>query len=520
MIMLQTSVLPRLCFLLFFFLTLTAQAGELSVVPEAETFPWVVITQEEMELREGPGTGYKSLGTLDKGAAIYAVARVDEGNWVKVQFKEHNKGDMEGYLDGRYLAYHAQLDPHHEVQSRKRWEPINIDDTIFGKIWSIIKVILLIATIVVVLAFKDELMALFSGVLFFAAIGALIGWLVFKNGSAGAWTGAVIGLLAGLRYVIHLEWVVALLASILSLWYYIVSFPFYLLNQAQYFLTEPWRSFFKFDRKNDSAKPRLRTALEVLQVILYILTTPLRLVNAIYFNLFVHCTVVLYDLFMEVFVPCSEKDGAGSFWGWLLLIPWRIIKYPVVHGIVAVLESVAWTVIDIFIPAITLYHGTDLTAGQSIAGSRRRNAELTWKSGTFTASESSWGGIGVYFAPRRSVARVYANSPHRLSDQNPVVIVCRVSLGRIINYSLAPSRVYKAAGQDGHPPTLNHFAENNGFTTGEWWNERGGYWEYCLFDWQNLYNSRWRIRPVYLFNDRTHFIQHIKGGMTHWTFNF
>jgi hypothetical protein len=44
--------------------------------------------------------------------------------------------------------------------------------------------------------------------------------------------------------------------------------------------------------------------------------------------------------------------------------------------------------------------------------------------------------------------------------------------------------------------------------------------KYCLFDWQNLYNSPWRIRPVYIFNDRTHFIQHIKGGMAHWIFKF
>lgn len=53
-----------------------------------------------------------------------------------------------------------------------------------------------------------------------------------------------------------------------------------------------------------------------------------------------------------------------------------------------------------------------------------------------------------------------------------------------------------------------------GYTTGEWWN--GYSWEYCLFDWQNLYNYPWRIRPVYAFNLSTLFPYRIKGGMKHW----
>jgi hypothetical protein len=49
-------------------------------------------------------------------------------------------------------------------------------------------------------------------------------------------------------------------------------------------------------------------------------------------------------------------------------------------------------------------------------------------------------------------------------------------------------------------------------------NDRGKYWEYCLFDWKNLYNSRWRIRPLYVFNYRTLMAQHVPGGMAHWLF--
>ena len=161
------------------------------------------------------------------------------------------------------------------------------------------------------------------------------------------------------------------------------------------------RYHFKRHRYYDSTNATLRPVLEVLKVLLYILITPLRVINAIYFDIIVHGLTELYDYLLEVFAPCNRKEGAGDVWIWLLTFPWRILKYPVFHGALALLESVIWTVIDTFIPAITLYHGTDLTAGQSITGEKRRNRRLGWGSGTFMASSSSWGGIGVYFAASR-----------------------------------------------------------------------------------------------------------------------
>lgn len=79
--------------------------------------------------------------------------------------------------------------------------------------------------------------------------------------------------------------------------------------------------------------------------------------------------------------------------------------------------------------------------------------------------------------------------------------------------------IYINAGANGNPAVLNKYAEKEGYTTGEWWNQRGGYWEYCLFDWQNRYNHPWRIRPVFVFNFRTGMAQHIDGGLRHWLFS-
>ena len=99
-----------------------------------------------------------------------------------------------------------------------------------------------------------------------------------------------------------------------------------------------------------------------------------------------------------------------------------------------------------------------------------------------------------------------------------VMIVCRVSIGRVISYALMPTRVYNQTGDGGWHDEINKFADANGYTTGEWWNPRG-VWEYCLFDWQNGYNNPWRIRPVYMFNLEKGIAQHIPGGMQHWLFD-
>ena len=45
---------------------------------------------------------------------------------------------------------------------------------------------------------------------------------------------------------------------------------------------------------------------------LYIILTPLRLVNAIYYNLVVHCSFELFNYVVEVIVPENKREGAGN----------------------------------------------------------------------------------------------------------------------------------------------------------------------------------------------------------------
>lgn len=371
----------------------------------------------------------------------------------------------------------------------------------------------LIVIILILWVFREQLIqaAVFIG--FFALIGATLFWILGFEAETGAYVGFWFGIFIGLKLV--LESLGAEYSTIFEYAYYLLSLPIWFLNRLQHVLSEPWRYIFKSNWVSQNSREVLRPLLLGIQVILYIVLTPLRLLNAIIYNIFIYGITELYDLFFEVLQPCSKAEGRGNWWTWLYMFPLRMIKYPIFHGTLVVIEGLIWTVMDIFIPTVTLYHGTDLTAGQSIT----RKVGTRWTDGTFTSSQGGWGGWGVYFASRRAVARRYAEDPYRLSDSNPVMIVCRVSLGKIINYSLAPDRVYYNTGQYGDKAVLNQYAQRHDYVTGEWWNRAGGYWEFCLFDWQNRYNHPWRIRPIYVFNFRTGRAQHIESGLRHWLFS-
>ena len=460
------------------------------------------------------------------------------GDVVQVDYVNYNgsaqwgcmecRNGRQGYVAMRYMAYIAPVQQEETEASTMYSRSDNgwfsgIFDSIgsfFSGLWSIGKWVLIIIVGLVVFACWDDILAFLIYMGFCSAIGALLFKLLFDDSEMGALVGAGFAAFVGLRRIMELlngEY-----ANVMWLIYWIVSLPVYLLNKTQYVLSEPWRYFFRTSWVSDGVKTWLRPMLEVLKIVLYVVLTPLRVLNAIIYNIFIYALTSIYTLFFEVLRPTSKEEGAGNIWTWIYMFPVRLLKYPVWHGGIALVEGVIWTVVDTFIPAITFYHGTDLTAAEAIVRSTDRNTYLrntsTSTCGTFSASQSSWGGIGVYFAASRSVARSYATDPNRLSDRNPMMIVCRVSLGRVINYALAPHHVYKQAGQNGRHSELNRYGENNGYTTGEWWNQHGGYWEYCLFDWQNRYNHPWRIRPIYAFNLRINQAQPIKGGMQHWLF--
>ena len=330
--------------------------------------------------------------------------------------------------------------------------------------------------------------------------------------SSGVWSwvfgiAVVAFVLAVLRQILMviLGWMAILFFKL----YPLISLPFYIMNWLQRYLAKPWRTLYKRNTGTDRENEQRRDFLEGCKIPLYIVLTPLRFVNAVYFNLVVHCSFEMFNYLVEVIVPENSKEGGGNFVMWAVLLPWRVAKYVVWHWTLTFIESCIWTVIDTFVPALTLYHGTDYAASVSITQGPGRVCEKGWFSGVWNVGGGNYAGNGIYFAPVRSTANHYSAGS---------LIVCRVSLGRTLDLGLAPKHIYNQCGH-ANATGATDWGLKNGYVTGEWWRGDSGWWEYCMYDWKNRYNDSWRIRPLYVLNLNERLIQRIPGGMYHWLFN-
>lgn len=417
----------------------------------AEITPEWHATTTDLNLRYGPSTSYSKCVTVARGTELLVIDK-SYGNWYKVVFM----GDTL-YASSKYLSY------------RRTGERTGMSSAEGGR--------------------------------------------KAGNGSSPS----LLGILWTIVWNVALLWIFRwLLVVALDLFarftykaYWIVNLPFYFLNWLQRWLSKPWRVLYKYNgRYRDGENRSKRQMLELSQIPLYILLTPVRCANAFYYNIVVHVGLEMFNYVVEVILPSKESEGADNTLLWIVLIPWRILRYVVFHGTLTVVESFVWTAIDTFLPALTLFHGTSISASVCITQSPGRTEFNNWLTGVWNVGRGNYAGNGIYFAPERSTALHYSSG---------ALIICRVTLGRVLDLGLAPYHVYAACGIP-NALVATKWGLDNGYTTGEWWRGDRGWWEYCMYDWQNKYNESWRIRPLFVLNIDDGRIQRIPGGMHHWLF--
>lgn len=413
--------------------------------------PYQAEATANVRVRKGPGTGYAIKGTLKKGETVKVIDN-SRAQWLEVDSRFGT-----GWVSEQYL----KPSPSTEVQQaaapqKKRSSRWNIT------LWDIIKYAFIIFFLIGLISSVWEYI-----------VGAIV--IAF---SLAKWT---------LR---------------------LFALPFFITNVLQRYLAKPWILFFHDNHFSDATNAVLRKVFACLKVPLYILLTPLRLVNAAFFNLVVHCPYELFNYALELLAPTHYRDGSDGLGDWLLYLPKRLWKYGIYHPALTLIESLVWTIIDTFIPALTLYHGTSPEAARSIVSCPYRTGSRDGYTGIWNVGSGNFAGNGIYFAPARSTSQHYSSGS---------MIVCRVTLGRTLDLGLAPWNVFRECG---HADALNatRWGLNNGYVTGEWWRPDEKWWEYCMYDWQNRYNYSWRIRPLYVINLNEGFIQRTPCGMAHWLF--
>lgn len=476
-------------------------------------YPAMFEANTNVNIRKNPNAHSRKLGILKTGEQVEILSVSTNGtmNWGKMQLTS----GKHGYVCMKYLKQKVIEKPEETSSSEfSSWSEIKDFLNTAGR-W--LGYLVIIGMLLLAYYLREVIAAVIGTYIFFAIVGAIIGFF-FGNASKGAgiacWVVTVVG---GVYLLISYG------GSIRRVIFGVLCIPFiplYLLNQLQWVLIAPWRWLFKSDWLNEDVKSFIRPCFTFLSIILAILTTPLRTFNAIVYNT-IHVIYEFYNYILEVLIPSADDEGAEGVWSWCLHFIVRVFKYPIFHGIRSLWDSIIGTILDIFYPTVTLYHGTTETAANNILADNNRNSHQQryahYLRGTFKASsqaQCSWAGLGVYFAKSLFLASSYAYSDRNSDGTDPILIVSRVSYGLIISYNLAPCRVSYNTGRYGHHPSINNWTMSQGYTTGEWWN--GYNWEYCLFDWQNRYNEPWRIRPIYAFNLSTLFFHHIKGGMRHW----
>lgn len=404
-------------------------------------------TTVELNLRTRPSRKARRMAVAAEGTRLQLVDHCSEvDGWAKVVYN----GDT-AYCASRYLKYCGAEKPQRASKKNRQG--------IVGWLWN-------------------------------------VGWKIF-------WTCVVL-------YV--LKWVMFygmfLFSRVAYKLYWLLCIPFYFMNWLQRYASKPWRWVFKRNTRTDYQNRMLRERMELFKIPLYIVLTPLRFVNAFYYNIVVHCTFETMNYIFEVIMPCYDREGADDTMKWVVWLPWRVIKYPLWHGTLTFVESIIWTAVDTVVPALTLFHGTDACASSSITQSRGRVGNDSKWTGVWNVGGGNYAGNGIYFAPERSTALHYACGS---------LVVCRVTLGRVIDLGLAPKRIYD---QCGHPNATGatKWGLEHDYVTGEWWRSDEGWWEYCMYDWQNRYNFSWRIRPLYVLSLDGDVLQRIPGGMHHWLF--
>ena len=306
--------------------------------------------------------------------------------------------------------------------------------------------------------------------------------------------GGVMGFIVGLIQAVFTNLDRIIPAIVLYLPLKILQFT----NFLQYFLQKPWRYFLQHPGSTILWIYKYRIHW-IAEIALYVLLTPLRAFNAFCYNMIVRNLFMFFDVSQEIFHPqlngMRYYDRLDYLWRWVVFLPVRLVVYSLKLA-VSILETAFFTCLETILPTLTLYHGTSCEASTSIA---RPNEWLV--------GNGAYAGYGIYFAPRKSTALHYSCG---------VVIVCRVTLGRIENLNLHPYICANWVAKRGH--SITQWAMDEGITTVEWWRTTGVYrwWEYCMVDHSADYDHPWRIRPLYREDADTGKYQRTWGGVGLW----
>jgi hypothetical protein len=241
---------------------------------------------------------------------------------------------------------------------------------------------------------------------------------------------------------------------------------------------------------------------------IHALTTFIRIINSLYFDILVYWSVMLDDSLQEVFMPKRGKyrreHGFKYYYHWFFALPWRMIKF-LWRSVFIILDGILMFGISVVSPTLTMYHGTQF------------NDRLTKivQDGRWKVGEGEYAGSGIYFAIKESVARHY--SP---GGEDRGIAIVRVTPTFTRNPVTLRKDIRELVGNDGKK--LSKKLRFPYATIEHWRTDMGGWWEYCLVQpgKSQKYIRTWRIRPIAVLKSDDGKITRIWGGMRPFSYSF
>ena len=280
-------------------------------------------------------------------------------------------------------------------------------------------------------------------------------------------------------------------------------------NYIQWDLYNPLRFVFKNSKSEVSRKTYIALMVTFITpiywLVIHILMTPLRVINAIYFDILLFLSVSLDDALLEVFDPKKGKyrkiKGTKYILSWIIGLPFRFSKL-ILKIIIMTFDVFIMLGTSLLLPVLTMYHGTDFEG----------KATNILQTGLWKVGEGDYAGSGIYFGINREVAEHYASH-----GKQSTIIVARVIATFTRNQSTLKKDTRNLVGKDGK--RLSKDLGKPWATIEHWRTDRGGWWEYCLVQpgrARQLVKS-WRIRPVAVTKEGQ--LARVWGGFSHYSFD-
>lgn len=332
-------------------------------------------------------------------------------------------------------------------------------------------------------------------------------------------------MLLGLAYIALIA-IIAMFRTML--WFF--SGIFQLLDEFMWFLYNPFRWSMRvgYEGRRYKFYRRIYVLLTfsliapAYKILIYFLTTPLRIITSLYFDVLMYLFVSTSDTIDELFKPqlgsMRFKKGFAYLWRWVLFFPYRLVWF-IFKNIMAVIDSLCMLVVSIAWPTFTMFHGTSQEAVVDIS-----------REGRWYVGIGNFAGSGVYFGRSVKTAKLYAGTKAFTNKEGEIlypIIVARVTLTMLRNCTTLPDKTREKFGKMGSEGAQLAREVKFPFFATELWRTGNNWWEYCLLQGgkDGQYVNSWRIRPVGYVHvveggEYTGSLQRLWGGKSHYSLSF